>query len=189
MTRDYYGTKRVTSWPQTKQFEGKGERGLEEPANVELRSGYAVKYADGYISWRPKDVFEAAYQPLDALSFGHAIAAMKAGQRVARAGWNGKNMFLILIPGSVFTVAEGRPLAKAFPIGTVIEYLPHIDMKTVDGKVVPWLASQTDMLADDWMIIDELPACAGCGGYMVRSKEGDGICYVCLNCGEKSGKS
>ncbi len=147
MTRDYYGTKRVTAWPQQGKdpVTGTYEMGPD---------GYAVKYEDGYVSWSPKDVFEKAYQPLDALSFGHALVALKQGHAVARAGWNGKNMCLVLVPGATITVGEGRPLAKAFPIGETVDYLPHIDMKTADGKVVPWLASQTDILADDWMIVE-----------------------------------
>ncbi|MCZ4073557.1 DUF2829 domain-containing protein [Agrobacterium sp. LMR679] len=139
MTQDYYGTKRVQAWPQEKDGQ----------------SGYAVKYSDGYISWSPKDVFESAYKPVTCMNFGHAVEALKSGHRVARAGWNGKNMFLVLVPGSTgLTVDEGRPLAKAgVPVGTVFDYLPHIDMFTTTGSFVPWLASQTDMLAEDWMIV------------------------------------
>lgn len=137
MTQDYYGTKRITAWEQEKDG----------------APGYGVKYPDGYVSWSPKDVFEAAYQPLDALSFGHAIEALKAGHRVARAGWNDKGMFLFLVPGSIFKVNR-PPLLGIYSEGTEINYCPHIDMKTADGKVVPWLAIQTDVLADDWTIVE-----------------------------------
>lgn len=90
------------------------------------------------------------------MDFGEAIRSLKAGNRVARAGWNGKGMFLVLVPGSQgLTVDEGRPLAKAgIPIGTVFNYLPHIDMWTAQGNFVPWLASQTDVLADDWQEVE-----------------------------------
>lgn len=146
MTKDYYGTKRVTAW-------------LQEKDGV---SGYAVKYADGYTSWSPAEVFEAAYQPLTAMSFGHAIVAMKAGAKVARAGWNGKGMWIALTPGSAFEARHakcGHAVAKRAaelddPLGGEIETLPHIDMRAADGSmVVGWLASQTDMLADDWQIV------------------------------------
>ena len=85
--------------------------------------------------------------------FGEAIRRLKAGKRVARSGWNGKNMFLLLVPGSQgLTVDEGRPLAKAgLPVGTKFNYLPHVDMWTAQGDFVPWLASQTDVLAEDWI--------------------------------------
>lgn len=85
------------------------------------------------------------------MHFGKALEAMKQGYKVRRSGWNGKGMFIFLVPGSQITVAEGKPLAAAFPAGTEINYLPHIDMKTAQGDVVPWLASQTDILAVDWV--------------------------------------
>lgn len=95
-------------------------------------------------------------QPTDTLvtstDFGEALVALKAGQRVRRAGWNGKGMFLFLVPGSTFAVSRA-PLLGIYPEGTVINYCPHIDMKTADGSIVPWLASQTDMLAEDWEVL------------------------------------
>lgn len=89
------------------------------------------------------------------MDFGKALEALKAGKRVARAGWNGKGMWLVLVPGSEgLTVDEGRPLAKAgLPVGTKFNYLPHVDMWTVQGSLVPWLASQTDILAEDWELV------------------------------------
>ncbi|MGB3625396.1 MAG: DUF2829 domain-containing protein [Henriciella sp.] len=145
MTHDYYGTKRITAWPEEK--DGK--------------QGYAVKYADGYVSWSPADTFEAAYQPLTALSFGHALAALKSGERVARAGWNGKGMWIGLTPGSVFAAKHAKcGHAAAFRAAELdpeddVELLPHIDMRAADGSmVIGWLASQSDMLADDWYIVD-----------------------------------
>ena len=86
------------------------------------------------------------------LTFGDAVAALKQGKKVSRAGWNGKGMFLFLVPGSTFKVNR-PPLLGIYPEGTEINYRPHIDMKTADNKVVPWLASQTDVLAEDWTIL------------------------------------
>lgn len=86
------------------------------------------------------------------MDFGQAIAALKAGKRVSRSGWNGKGMFLYLVPGSTFTVNR-PPLMGIYPEGTAIKYLPHIDMRTADGACVPWLASQTDVLAEDWAVL------------------------------------
>ena len=68
--------------------------------------------------------------------FGSAIAALKDGRRVTRTGWNGKGMWLAL----------QRPDEHSKMT------LPYIYMRTVTGQLVPWLASQTDMLADDWQI-------------------------------------
>lgn len=86
------------------------------------------------------------------MNFGNAVEALKAGGKVARSGWNGKGMFLFLVSGSTFKVNR-PPLLGIYPEGTEINYLPHIDMKTADDKVVPWLASQSDVLAEDWVIV------------------------------------
>ena len=86
------------------------------------------------------------------MNFGNAIEALKEGKRVARAGWNGKGMFLFLVPGSNFIVNR-EPLLSIMGEGAQITYRPHIDMKDAEGKVVPWLASQTDMLAEDWALV------------------------------------
>lgn len=86
------------------------------------------------------------------MNFGQALEALKEGKRVARAGWNGKNMFLFLVPGSNFRVNR-EPLMSIMGEGAEVTYRPHIDMKDAEGKVVPWLASQSDMLADDWWIV------------------------------------
>ena len=87
------------------------------------------------------------------MNFGEALAAIKAGKRVARAGWNGKGMFLFLVPGSTFTVNR-EPLLSIMGEGTQVQYHAHIDMKTAQGYVVPWLASQSDLLSEDWEIAD-----------------------------------
>jgi len=86
------------------------------------------------------------------MNFSVALQELKRGNRVARSGWNGKGMFLFLVPGSTFEVNRA-PLLGIYPAGTVITYCPHIDLKTADNKVVPWLASQTDVLAEDWTIV------------------------------------
>ena len=84
--------------------------------------------------------------------FSIALDYLKTGKKVARQGWNGKGMFIFLVPGSVFKVNR-PPLLGIYPEGTEIKYHAHVDMKTADGQVVPWLASQTDLLADDWMVV------------------------------------
>lgn len=86
---------------------------------------------------------------MSGMNFGQALEALKCGELVARAGWNGKGMFLYLVPGSTFTVNR-EPLLGIYPEGTEIRYHAHIDMKTAQGDCVPWLASQTDVLAEDW---------------------------------------
>jgi hypothetical protein len=85
-------------------------------------------------------------------SFSEALIHLKTGKKVARQGWNGKGMFLFLVNGSTFQVNR-PPLLGIYPEGTTIHYHAHIDMKTADDMVVPWLCSQTDMLANDWNIV------------------------------------
>lgn len=89
---------------------------------------------------------------MDRLSFSTALEQIKAGRRLARAGWNGKDMFIFLVAGSTFRVNRA-PLLGIYPEGTEITYHAHIDMKTAQGYVVPWLASQADLLADDWIVV------------------------------------
>jgi len=87
------------------------------------------------------------------MTFSEALEALKSGYKVARQGWNGKGMFIFLVPGSTFEVNRA-PLLGIYPVGTTISYHAHIDMKTADGMIVPWLCSQTDMLAEDWTLVE-----------------------------------
>lgn len=87
------------------------------------------------------------------LSFSEALQAVKEGKKVSRVGWNGKGMFIFVVPGSTFTVNRA-PLLGIYPEGTQINYHAHIDMRTADGQIVPWLASQTDLLTDDWKVVE-----------------------------------
>lgn len=84
------------------------------------------------------------------MNFGNAIEALKSGERVRRSGWNGKGMWLVLVPGTAqVEFRDGTPYRNAGLVQADIN--PHIDMMTATGQMQPgWLASQTDMLADDW---------------------------------------
>ena len=89
------------------------------------------------------------------MDFGMALIALKRGESVARKGWNGKGMFLTLQNGSevIGTDMRNEP-AKNYYGDSKVKICPHIDMKAADGSyVVGWLASQTDMLAEDWEIV------------------------------------
>lgn len=85
---------------------------------------------------------------------GWAIKEMQNGNKVCRTGWNGKGMWLVLQKGYPDGVAINKNTAEAtgIPEGTTIRFLPYLMMKTADGAFVPWLASQTDILAMDWEI-------------------------------------
>nr|WP_201264994.1 DUF2829 domain-containing protein [Brevibacillus reuszeri] len=79
------------------------------------------------------------------MNFGQAIEALKQGKKAARSGWNGKGMWLTLVPVCRYNPSDVNSLG--------LEKLPWIGMKTADNCFVPWLASQTDMLAEDWLVV------------------------------------
>lgn len=85
-------------------------------------------------------------------NFGQVLEALHNGYRAAREGWNGKGMFIFLVPGSDFE-ANRAPLMGIFEKGTPMHYRPHLDMFTADGQVVTWTISQSDALARDWIIL------------------------------------
>lgn len=85
------------------------------------------------------------------MTFGQALDELKAGKRLQREGWNGKGMFIFLVPGSTFSVNRA-PLLGIFPEGTEINYRSHIDMKAADGGIFVWNPNQLDMLAEDWQL-------------------------------------
>jgi len=82
------------------------------------------------------------------LTFSAALASLQfAGKRIARQGWNGKGMWLKLVKTEDYHVTQRVNTPS-------VELLPWIGMKTADDKFVPWLASQTDILAEDWVIVE-----------------------------------
>lgn len=142
----YIGVKRVRAVPMTyiEYCQYKNQE-CEQDQNPP-KDGYFVVYPDGYESWCPKAQFEEANRPVNGLSFGHAIEAAKKGMKIARAGWNGKGMWLFFVPDNGWNLLFGNT--------TDYKNNPFIAMKTADDKYVPWLASQTDILADDWFIVE-----------------------------------
>ena len=108
----------------------------------------------------------AAYRKVDGLSFGLAIEALKKGKKIARKGWNGRGMFLFLrpealLPWEVVKNAVSLPECLRDYVGNQprggkgTKFGAYICMKAADESIVNgWLASQTDMLADDWTVIE-----------------------------------
>ena len=166
----HIGTKQVTATPMTRLAYDE-YRGWTLPADEDgADEGYLVEYLDGgkpnhpghagYISWTPKAQFDAAYRPTTGMSFGLAIEALKLGKRVARAGWNGKGMWLALSCGETREIEAASFWSEhnrdhAIAQGGKAKVLPSITMKTATGEILMgWLASQTDMLADDWQMVE-----------------------------------
>jgi hypothetical protein len=81
-----------------------------------------------------------------AISFSEALRQLKEGKAIARSGWNGKGMFLQLEPAKTSMVMGEEPL----------KYRAFIQLFTAQGDIVPWVASQSDLLENDWyVLIDE----------------------------------
>ena len=146
----YLGVKLVSAKAMTRGEYNIFRGELIPPTNKNPNDdGYFIVYPDGYQTWCSKKQFEEANRVLDAMPFGHAIEAAKKGHKVARRGWNGKNMFVFIRAGRWISGVD-----TTSPMGGDFESLPHFCMRAADGKcVVGWLASQTDMLSDDWMIV------------------------------------
>jgi len=96
------------------------------------------------------------------MDFGDAIRCLKQGEKLAREGWNGKSMFIVLMPALYLppynTQEPGAKVndrtAKHIGYDTPLDSQPYFAMKTATGQWQPgWLASQADMLADDWRIV------------------------------------
>ena len=94
---------------------------------------------------------ENAYRRTNCLSFGLALESLCKGYRVGRKGWNGKGMYLYLVPAGNY---QAKTKAARTEHGDQVPYGPYIAIKTVGGEVLPWVASQADLLTDDWEIID-----------------------------------
>lgn len=147
--KEFIGTKIIYAKPMNR-LDYNIFRGWELPANENgSDEGYLVEYKDGgepntkeyqgYVSWSPKEQFENAYKQSGNLSFGDAITYLKLGYKVARTGWNGKGMYIYLDSGK----------------GAMVAYDPFIIMYTAGGTMQPgWLASQTDILSEDWCLVN-----------------------------------
>lgn len=136
MTKQYIGAKIITAWREDRP---QGE-------------GYAVKYADGYTSWSPKDVFEEAYREANGLPFGLAIEAAKKGLRVTRAVWP-LGVFVYFVPPASYPVQTGAAKSH-FGEGSLVPYLAYLAIKRIDDTVCVFNPGMDSILADDWQIVD-----------------------------------
>lgn len=151
----------VEAMPMTRGAYNK-KRGWTTPENEDPKDrGYYVKYPDGYTSWCPKEQFEAAGRPVDGMTFGQAVEALKLGKKVARRGWNGKGMYLWLKPSTTIkaewckdellkSIAEANG-GEILGLGTICMFT-H-DSTGRNAILTGWLASQSDMLLEDWEIV------------------------------------
>lgn len=192
--KQYIGTKIIKAKAMTRGeyniFRGWTIPKDENPAD----EGYLVEYSDGYISWSPKKQFEEAYRECDNMTFGLAIEALKKGLKVARKGWNGKGMYLWLLPEAKIPKewCRDKKLLECFGDKDELLCLGSIRMYTHDSTgrtavLTGWLASQSDMLSEDWYIVSE-GTCKNCKHsrcieekvYECTAKEYDIETYSCF---------
>lgn len=153
----YIGTKIIEAEPAVRKGGKVYTEGQAIPRSMEpVEEGYRVRYPDGYESWSPKDVFEAAYHPFTGMTFGEAIMAAKLGKRITRRGWNGKGMFVVCQKGYPDGIPCNKQTAEAFGYreGELFRCRPYLQMRCADGTHQMWLASQSDILEEDWEIVE-----------------------------------
>lgn len=147
--KQYIGTKIVEAEPELRVNGEVWDTKWPIPKGSKVEDGYRVRYPDGYESWSPKDVFEAAYRQTDNMSFGLAIEAVKMGNKIQRAGWNGKGQYVELATCISYTSSDGNVInSKHDAIGN-----KALAFVGTSGIQLGWLASQADILADDWRIV------------------------------------
>ena len=153
--KQYIGTKIIEAEPAYRCMDGHGHITITDdlpvafPTFPSVEDGYRVRYADGYVSWSPKEAFEEAYRPTDAMNFGLAIEAAKRGAKIARRGWNGKGQYVELASAISYVTPGGETVnAEHEAIGN-----RAFAFVGSSGVQMGWLASQADMLADDWHIV------------------------------------
>lgn len=161
--KTYIGTKLIQARPMTRAAYNE-YRNWVLPDNEEgSDEGFLVEYLDGgkpndsrhagYISWSPKAQFEGAYRETGGITFGLALEALKRGFKVARAGWNGKGMFVYLVPAASYQAQTG--VAKEyFGETAMVSYAAYMAIKNVNETVSTWVPSVNDCLAEDWEIVE-----------------------------------
>lgn len=143
-------------------------RGWELPADENgADDGYLVEYLDGgepntkeydgYVSWSPKEQFENAYKVSGNLSFGDAIVYLKLGFKVARKGWNGKGMHLVVMDGYPDGVPANSETKEKHGLeeNSIVKIRPYFALMTAQKDIAMWSPSGSDALAEDWEITDE----------------------------------
>lgn len=162
--KHFIGTKLIKAEPMTRG-EYNDFRGWKLPSDEDGNDeGYLVEYLDGgkanvngyegYVSWSPKEQFENAHQTDGNMSFGHAVELMRRGNRVARTGWNGNNMFVYYVPANSYPASENAfgTMVGIFD-NDMVPYREYMAIKTAQGDVATWAPSCSDVLANDWSVV------------------------------------
>lgn len=163
----FIGIKSVLATPMTRG-EYVDYRGWAIPEDEDQSEPvYLVEYTDGgkpnderhagYITMSPKDVFDAAYKENGQLGFSEALVALKAGQKIARSGWNGKDQYVVAqAANEVESTYIWNPHNKAHAekIGGFIKVAAYCTLKTAqDTLAMGWVPSTGDLFANDWCVL------------------------------------
>jgi hypothetical protein len=179
--KKYSGIKTVSAEPMS--YHAAGRAGLIRDYSNGINNavadgpGYKVVYEDGYESWSPKHTFDKAYRPVDGLTFGDALEALKNGKKVACEGWDSEGVFVFMRPSDKIHVSFVAKEIKSLPQSVkdyyyqdcvdengneldlgkddVVKFTAYLCLKAADGTIVNgWQPSQSDMLAEDWEIVE-----------------------------------
>lgn len=126
--------------------------GFDLNSDSQTVEGYMVEYADSYRTWLPKETFEATYRPVEGINFGMAVELLKTKVKVARKGWNGKGMWLELQVPDEHSKMTRPYIYMCLPYGSTNHF--GDDAQELDR--VPWLPSQTDILATDYFVVEDV---------------------------------
>lgn len=148
--RKYVGTEMTEATPMNRG-DYNTYRGWTIPANENPNDeGYIVKRNDGHVNWLPKKLFEDTYHDCLGMPFGIALDLLKHGCKVAREGWNGKKQYIELATGISYVNNDDEIVnCEHKNIGN-----KAIAFVGTSGVQMGWLATQSDMLAEDWVIVE-----------------------------------
>ena len=153
MKRGQYNVLRDWVLPENENADDLGWLVVNKSVSERNVDGY-----DGYVSWLPEEAFEEIYEEIqpahDGFFFGQALRRLALGDCVKRRGWNGKGMYLFLVDGDAVSQALYNYLDDPDNTKNNTSVRDAIYMLTADNQLVPWVASQTDLLAEDWVVVE-----------------------------------
>lgn len=130
--------------------------GCTDEVRIEEGFMFTTSADDKYPQYMTAEEFAKTCRSTEDMSFGEALLVLKQGKRVARKGWNGKNMSVAYQRGYPEGIPCNRNTAEAWGMqeGELFKCRPYLQMRCADGTFQMWLASQSDILADDWYIVE-----------------------------------
>ena len=124
------------------------------------REGYARKMHAGEMDWVERDIFEHVYSRCVGMPFSSALDLAKAGNRVTRQAWVDGGMFVVCQKGYPKGVPCNKQTADVWGLseGDLFKCNPYLQIRLPDGSHSMWVPSMDDLMAEDWMILEEAVA-------------------------------